>query len=251
MRHLLIPALAAALLAPAARAQDDAKAVVEKAIKAHGGAANLDKFKAGRIKSKGVVSVAGMEIAVVGTSVFQLPGQSKSVLELEFMGNKVPVVQLVNGDRVSMTVNGMKREDLGEAQLTEAKMAIYLQSIYQLTPLLDPAKFTIKALGESKFQDKPVVGVSVIDKDKKFKEVKLFFDKESGLLVRAERMSLDGVTMAEVPAEMVFSDYKEYGGVKRPAKTVIFQDGKKFLESEVVEFTPLDKVDAKEFELDS
>jgi hypothetical protein len=248
MRRLLYSALALAVVAPAGRAQDDAKAVIEKAIKAHGGAEALDKYKAGRIKSKGVVTVAGMEITVAGTSVFQLPNQSKSQLEMEVMGQKVPIVQLVNGDKVSLSVGGNKREELTDAQIAEAKNALYLQTVYQLTPLLKEP-FTLKALGESKFQDKPVVGVQVSGKGQK--DVKLYFDKESGLLVRLERMGLEAVEMKEVPTEQVFSDFKEFGGLKRPTKTVIFQDGKKFLESEVLEYQPLEKVDAKEFELDS
>lgn len=247
MRHLFLPALALALLAPAARAQDDAKAVIEKAIKAHGGAANLDKYPGGRVKSKATVSVAGMEIAVSGTSVYLMPDKSKSTLELDVNGMKVIVVQAINGDKVAMTVGGMKH-DLPDEQVAEVRMALYMQQIYQLTPLLkDP--FTLKALGESKAGDKAVLGVQVSSKG--HKDVKLFFDKESGLLVRMERQGLDTVSMQEVPMEMLFSDFKEYGGIKRPTKTVINQDGKKFMESEVQEYTPLEKVDPKEFEVDS
>src|SRR5690242_2060197 len=172
MRHLLFPALALAVLAPAARGQGDAKAIIEKAVKAHGGADNLDKFKAARFKSKGVVNVAGMEITVVGTSVFQLPDKSKSQMEMEFMGQKFPVVQVVNGDRVAMTINGMKNDEISDKQLAEVRTAVYLQTLFQLTPLLKEP-FTLKALGESKFQDKPVVGVQVSSKG--HKDVKLYF----------------------------------------------------------------------------
>jgi hypothetical protein len=248
MRTCVLTLTAAVLLAPSARGQDDARAIVEKAIKAHGGAENLDKYKAGRMKSKGVVVIADMEITVVGTSVFQLPDKSKSQLEMEAGGMKIAVVQVINGDRLSLTVGGMKREEMGEAQIAEARTALYLQTLYQLTPLLKEP-FTLKALGESKFQDKPVLGVQVSSKG--HKDVKLYFDKQSGLLVRLERPGLEPVSMQEVPTEQVFSDFKEFGGLKRPTKTVIFQDGKKFLESEVLEYKPLENVDAKEFESDS
>jgi hypothetical protein len=248
MRKVLFSALALAVLVPAARGQDDAKAIVEKAIQAHGGAAALDKYKAGRIKSKGVVSVAGMEITVAGTSVYQLPDKSKSQMEMETMGQKIAVVQLVTGDKVTMSLNGMKRDDLPEAQLAEMKVPLYLQTVYQLTPLLKEP-FALKALGESKFQDRPVLGVQVSSKGQK--DVKLYFDKESGLLVRLERTGLDPQSLEESPLEQVFSDYKDFGGIKRPVKTTVLQGGKKFLESEVLEFKPLEQVEAKEFELDS
>ena len=50
MRSLLLLALAI-VITPAARAQEEARAVIEKAVQAHGGAA-LDKYPAGRAKAK-------------------------------------------------------------------------------------------------------------------------------------------------------------------------------------------------------
>jgi len=244
MRIAVLSAVAFGLLAgTSARAQDDAKAIIEKAIKAHGGAANLAKFQGGRLKSKGTINIMGQELTVSGTSVFQMPGKSKSVMELDVMGMKIPVVQLITPDGVTLSVNGAKQE-LNEGQMAEARTAIYLQTLYQLTPLLKEP-FTLKALGETKFQGKTLLGVQVSSKD--HKDVKLYFDKESGLLTKLERAGYDAMSMAEVPFEQVLSDYKDFDGVKRPVKTTIFKSGERFLDSEIFEYKPVEKVDDKEF----
>src|SRR6188472_1316975 len=50
-------------------AQADAKAIIEKAIAAHGGKELLDKYPASRNKFKGELSILGMDISFEGTSV--------------------------------------------------------------------------------------------------------------------------------------------------------------------------------------
>ena len=67
MRSLLLPTLVVALpflLTGGARAQDETKAIIDKAIKAHGGEDNLVKLQQMRIKSKGTMVVMGMNVSV-------------------------------------------------------------------------------------------------------------------------------------------------------------------------------------------
>ena len=70
--------LALGLAVPAA-AQDSPKAVIEKAIKAHGGADPLTKFTAERVSIKGTLSIMGMDVEATGTAVTQYPDKQKSV----------------------------------------------------------------------------------------------------------------------------------------------------------------------------
>ena len=96
MRTLLIPALALALLAPSARAQDDAKAIIEKAIKAHGGADVLNKYKAGKGKVKGPAK--GSRAAFVA---FFRPGEGAD--PAEYPAGIPQVLQLMNSDWTAKT----------------------------------------------------------------------------------------------------------------------------------------------------
>jgi hypothetical protein len=246
MRSFVLALTAAGLLAvPAARAQDDAKAVIEKAVKAHGGAEVLNKFKAGKAKVKGVLLIMGQEIEVGGDTVFLYPDKAKAVLQLSVNGMKIGLTQIINGDKVEVSLGGMKLP-LTDEQLSDARMSQYVSALSQLTPLLSDKAYELKALGESKFEGKALAGVAV--KHKKFKEVKLFFDKTSGLLVKIDHMtSEEGKEMLE---EQIFSDFKEFSGLKLATKETVIKDGKKSQEIVTEEFKPLEKVDEKEFKLD-
>ena len=91
------------------QAQEEATAVVKKAIEAAGGAEALDKYQAGRIEGKGKISLLGQEIEFEMTSLFQMPGKLKNVIEMQVMGTPITVNQVINGERVVMKVNGMEQ----------------------------------------------------------------------------------------------------------------------------------------------
>src|SRR5262249_39105412 len=92
------------LIAGPVRADDDAKTILEKAIKAHGGVDKLTKFKAGRMKAKGKV-FSPAEIEFTQESWFLLPDKVKEVGEFEIMNMKIKTVTIINGDKLSLEVN--------------------------------------------------------------------------------------------------------------------------------------------------
>jgi hypothetical protein len=243
MRSPLLTLLGAALFAVPAPAQDDPKAVIQKAITASGGAEKLDKFKASRSTVKGHVTIQGMQVGVTGELLTQYPDQAKATFTLDLAGNKIPVTQVINGDTVSMSVAGMK-QPLGEPENAELKESAYASSLQQLTPLVNGPAFQLKSLGESQSQGKAVVGVQV--SHAKHKDVKLFFDKESGLLTKLERTAR-GETGKDVKEEQVLGDYKDFSGLKIPTREVTFKDGKQDSEITTTDYKPLDQIDPKEF----
>jgi hypothetical protein len=228
IRTCVLALSAAALLAPAARAQDDAKAIVEKAIKAHGGADTLDKYKAGKGKLKGVIIIMGQEVEIAGDMSFMYPDKGKAVLTLSVQGQKISITQLIAGDRVEVVVMGMK-QPIPDEQAADVRMSQYIAYLTQLTPLLKGDQLTLKALGETKFEG-----------------VKLFFDKDSGMLIKADHMSTDEGGK-QVLTEQIFGAYKEFKGIKVPTKETVIKDGKKSQEIVTEAFEPLEKLDDKTF----
>jgi len=96
-------ALALLGLAPCARAQSTARAVIEKAVQAHGGVEQLAKLKALRIKSKGTAALlpGADPVAFTGETTAQMPGQIKNVMEFDLQGKKHTLVQVIDGDKVA------------------------------------------------------------------------------------------------------------------------------------------------------
>jgi hypothetical protein len=247
MRKLAMGFLAVALVlgtTSISRAQDEPKAILEKAIKAHGGAEKLGKLKAVQAKSKGTIQLlGGLDFTQEMTTSFD--GKFKEVMNLEANGQKINVVTVYNGQKASLTVNGMDQQ-LPEKVMDELKEASYAIKAARMVPLLTDPMYMLSALAETKVNDKPVVGVKVSSKG--HRDINLYFDKDTGLLAKTESRKLDGQTMQEVDEERIVTEYQDVDGQKTAKKLVVNHDGKKFMELEVSEVKFLDKVDDSEFQ---
>jgi hypothetical protein len=142
-----------------------------------------------------------------------------------------------------MFVGGLAQQ-VPPAQAEEMKVALYVQNVTRLTPLLKDSRFKLAAAGEKAIDGRPTAGVRVSSNGQK--DVRLYFDRGTGLLAAVERPGFDAQGKPTDQLE-VYSDYRETGGLKRSGKTVILQNGKPYIESETVEFQPLEQVDPKEF----
>jgi hypothetical protein len=245
MRSFTIPSLIIALLlftsGTGRAADEDVKAIIDKAIKAHGGADKLNQDKASVAKNQGTIDLAG-GIKFTEETTVQLD-RIKSVLDLEVKGQTVRQTTVYNGEKAWLNVLNMTTELEGKA-LEEVKESAYLLRVSRLTALKDKP-YELSALGEIKVNDRPAVGVKVSSKG--HRDVNLFFDKETGLVAKIERRGVDPMTEKEFTEERIITEYQEKDGVKFPKKAVINRDGKKFIELEVLEIKTRDKFEDSEF----
>jgi hypothetical protein len=247
MARLLQAALAAVFmsgLCVTAKADDETRAILDKAIAASGGAEKLAKRNSERGKSQGTLEINGAQIAFTSDSCIQLPNKLRAEMQLDFNGMKIDIVQVLSGDKGWVSAMGQTTE-LPDEVVGEMKEALYTARLETLVPLIKEQGFTLTGLGESKVDDRAAVGVKVASAG--HKDVELYFDKESGLLVKHGRLGIDS-TMKEVLKETYYSDFEDVDGLKTPKKVLVNQDGKKFLTSEVLEIRFVDTIDEKEFE---
>jgi hypothetical protein len=242
-RSLLI---AAGLLVsgPALWAQEDARAILDKAIQARGGEANLAKMKALRLKVKGTLELPQLgQTEFSGESFYELPNRYRSNMELQVQGMQVPVIAIFDGASGWRSIMGMGMDIAGQ-DLTAMKNSVYAQYISTLLPLRDK-QFELTKLPEIQVNGKPAVGLKVVAKDRP--EVKFYFDKETGLMVKGERMTPDRQTGMDVLSESLISEWKDVKGIKFAMKSQVLRGGKKVEEVQTVEVEYLDKLDAKLF----
>jgi len=247
---------AALVVAGIASADDKAEAVVKKGIEAHGGADALNKYRAGRFKMKGDLHIMGMDLEITGNLAYSLPDRYRMEIDTEVMGIKVTISQIVKGEKVKSTItaNGMTMPAPGgDEEKDELKLAAAMQEAEQLTPLLDKKKFTIKAGDETEVNGRKASVVVVTPANIK-KEFKLFFDKDSGLVVKTAHRGLGpgdgGAAPVEVLEESYVSDYKKVNGVQVPMKMEIKHDDKKFMALTLSDYELVEKIDDKEFTID-
>jgi hypothetical protein len=250
MRILLSAASAACLLLAwtgAGRADDkaDLDKVIDKAIKAHGGAENLGKFKAVTFKMKGKFYMGEEGIDFTGEMATQDPGKSRMELSFEIMGKQAKFLQVANGDKgwqqIKVGDMTVKDEELNKEELAEAKEGQYAGSVGGLV-VLKKKDFKLEPLGEVKVGDKPAIGVRVTHKG--HRDISLFFDKKTSLLLKSERVIKDLEKGGEEVTQVeLYEDYKDIKGAKHAGKITIQRDGKKHVEAEMSDYKVADKLD--------
>jgi hypothetical protein len=227
------------------RADDAAplRALVEQSIQAHGGEAALAKFRAGSVKLKGTAHAMGLAIPFTGEVLTQGSDQLRVAIDVEVNGQKFSFVSVLNRDKGWIRMNDQTRE-MDRELVAEAQAQAYVGWVSSLLPLKDKS-FQLSPLGEVKIDDKPAVGVRVTRKGSR--DVSLYFDKKTHLLVKTESVVKDETTGMEVTQETFFSDYKEVEGSKQAATLTIKRDGKRHLEAEVFDYKIFDKLDDSVF----
>jgi hypothetical protein len=238
-------ALAVSLPAAGAEpdADKDAGAIVRRAIKVHGGAGKLARTRIARETLRGTLLVMGTKVPFTSETLVRMPDQFRNVFTSEVGGRKLQVTQVFNGTRGWTSENGVPRRVGAKVVAGWAEMA-HAAHVAMLTPLLAADKgYTLAALGESEVGGRKAVGVKVSVKGRN--DVRLYFDKENGLLVKKSFQSGDG---KESVRDEVYSDFKEYEGLKRHTRTTVLLGGKPHLEAELVSLKFLERVDDKEFD---
>jgi hypothetical protein len=237
-------AVAAVIVYTSPAATAEPKEIIEKAIKAHGGAEKLAKLHNIRRSTKGTLEIGGMNIDFSMEEFLRLPGTMKRVIEAEIQGNKLSITQLVDGENAWLVVGGQS-VDIAAEEADSLRAGLHAEYVITLTPLLDVKKFQLDSLGEVKIDGKKSLGVKVKSKGKA--EVDLYFDADSGLLVRYDHEALDP-SKAKVNQAHFLTAYKEFNGIKQPTKLKIINGEAKFLEAEFTEYKLVEKFDPKEFE---
>jgi hypothetical protein len=198
-----LPLFVLLLASGSLRAEDDPKAIVERAIKAVGGEAVLARAGSCEMKIEGVIE-SDVRLPFHAVALVQMPDQFKHVMEYQRNGRTVTQVQMFHGNTIAIRIdNHPLGIDAGlQAALLRGRFA---DTLTQLT-VLKAKEIQLTGLGESKVAGKPVVGVKVTAPGRP--EVQVFFDRETGLLVKTEHRQLDPRTREDVVQEVYYRDYK-------------------------------------------
>src|SRR5947209_753628 len=128
-----------------------------------------------------------------------------------------------------LEVNGKKIDQgkkLDEA-FKEASELLEANKLYSLKR----KGYELSIIGESDVNGKPAVGMRVVKEGQK--DMLLYFDKKSSLMVKTERRIIDPMAEQEMTEERIITEFEPVQGVPHPKKLLINRDGKKFLEAEI------------------
>ncbi len=219
--------------------------LVKAAVVAAGGNDKLSKFPAGRVVGKGTMTFAGVETPFTFEQAYHVPGRFRTVVRCQVKGQKWELLQVVDGATAKQTING-RVVPLTDAGIKELQLAVVLNEIAQLTPLVADKRFTLKPDKQLKGLDAAGFVVQV----RGYPDLRLAFDRDSGHLARIAYRDTDPDIAKEVDTELSFSDFKEVGGLTKPMRSVVSRDGRKVADLTVEKFTPLEAIDPKAFKLE-
>jgi hypothetical protein len=242
LRGLLV-ALVATFVGQTARAEGDAPAILDKAIKALGGEEKLGKIKAFSLKGKGTINIMGNDSPFSVEVVVQGLDHTRQDFEGEFGGNKIKGFSILAGDKGWRSFAGMTM-DLDADALREAKRALYLQVGPAFLVPLKGKGFKVESAPNEQIDGKNAIGLKITCPDDK--TFTLYIDEATSLPVKMAAKVKD-FQGDEFTQTTTYADYKDFDGIKKATKVESKRDGEKFQNQEVTEFKILDSVDPKTF----
>lgn len=186
-----------------ARAQDDPRALVQKAVKAAG----LDRsgpLPASHLRIKGTFAFDKSDFT--GEIWTEPTGSFKNVFQIHVGGQGTTVAQALHEGKAWAATDG-KVEPLDADTAADMKLSPYHERLLALTPLLEDKGFKLAPLGESRVDGKSARGIKVSFAGRP--DFKLYFDTETGFLVRTEYQVRKESQGKEVTVTTTLGDYRD------------------------------------------
>lgn len=249
-QFLLAVAVLVSCHAACADSAADARAIVERAIKARGDKPGDKLPPAVMWKEKITLKIdptAKEHVVLDTTWTLAPPDKVRIDMKIEFSGNTFEAVYVVSGESSWVLVNGAVQENAND-QPGQALREMNRMWVSSLNPLLCAEGYKLSTAKEQQVNGKPAAGVEVREGQRPV--VTLYFDKETGLLVKSAARVNDITTGdTDVLEEAVLSGYKETAdGRKYHTRTTVTRDDKAFYTSERTEPKVLKQADPKLFE---
>jgi hypothetical protein len=241
MRTRWIVGLALGVVSLAARpvpAPDGPRAVIDRAITAAGGEARLAGLKAAEWTCKGT-GHASTRLDFTEHCFAQWPERFRQESAIEVKGKKFERALILDGEE------GWIKQDGATAEMTAAAVAELREKVHvlRLAATLLPLKekgVTLTALDDARIDGRRAAGVAATCAGRP--DLRLYFDRDNGLLARCERTVKDPL-LGEVIEETLFTDYRKIDGVQVAHKVSVKRGGKPFLEWAITDFQVRAKLD--------
>jgi hypothetical protein len=194
------------LLTLAACAGAEPRAVVERAVQAQGGRDLLARQTAWRVELRGDVFEGEAKVPVDADLLLQTPERCKAAVRFVLDDRRCRVTHAVNGYVAHTSLLNLPSTVTADRALARAGF-VHWQHYGSLLILLNDENATFAPLPEINLEGRPAVGVKA--RCDAWPETALYFDKETGLLVKTSCRKSLAWTGDLVLQETVLSDYRD------------------------------------------
>lgn len=218
------------------------RAILDAAIEAIGGRDQIARLHDYVLKGKAKLSFSGQELEGETTQYVQLPDKMRSEVYLPAMGQTV--VQILNGEKGWFAQGGRVQEAPSQA-VDQLKEALWRNHILTFLMTPDGSPMAAQALPDETIEGTPtdVVLLTVNEST-----MRLYFNKQTHRLLRAQYQTTHPFTQQKVQAEETYSEYRLDDGFWLAHRIVISYNGEKFSEQTMTEFHANPGLDPSLFE---
>jgi hypothetical protein len=216
------------------------RAIVERAIEAAGGKSRLESLPAFHAVTTGS-SAAGEQLRQ--EAFHQLPDHLKQLQQI-IRGETTKETSIgLMGESGWIHANG-RSAPLSPALLEPLLEAANLVRAVRLTPLLTDT-YRLTSLPAAQIDRRAVLGVCAAAT--KRRDLKLYFDREMGLLVKVERQVINPLSQQEATEERYMRDYQKANGILAARQIVVERNGQPYMAATVEKIEYLPRLDDSVF----
>ncbi|RMG49681.1 MAG: insulinase family protein, partial [Acidobacteria bacterium] len=206
------------------------RAILDAAIEAIGGRDKITGLHDYLLKGRAKLSFSGQELEGETTQYVQLPDKMRSEVFLPAMGQTI--IQILNGEKGWFAQGGRVQEAPPRA-IQQLKEALWRNHILTFLTKPDGSPLSAQALPDETIEGTPTDVVLLTVNESK---MRLYFDKQTHRLLRAQYQTTHPFTGQKVQAEETYSEYQLYDGFWLARHIVTSYDGEKFSEQSMTEF---------------
>ncbi|MFQ5706670.1 MAG: hypothetical protein ACE5HO_04425 [bacterium] len=202
-----------------------AKKILQSAIAAMGGLEKVGKIRSFRIKTQNTLSLTQKDLLLIVTETVLLPDRTKQVMELP-AGVRT---QVLNGNRGWRQIGGSV-SDLSATEQREMQRGLFRDTIH-LYQMGEAGQLKLEYYGEEVLGGKRLLVLHISTDRGDY--LNLYIDSQTFL--PAKKTYQGSVEVGLATLEESYSDYRDVDGIKVPFHTLVKANGKKFIESKVIE----------------
>lgn len=165
---------------------EEPRKIVERAVEAMGGTRALETESARYMKLEGSVGDGAnlpvqAQVRMLLETRTMVGNKANSSGFVEVAGARSELTHITNGNK-GWTIDNHKVIEMSEEELKEREQSSYEDRVIGLVSLLEDPEYKLEMLAVKKIQDRPANGIRV--SRKQHPDIKLYFDKETGLLTQ-------------------------------------------------------------------
>ena len=241
---ILLATLASFACQPVRAADDaaDAQKLIDRAIKAMGGSAALEKSRNTIMEDNGTYYGMGDGVPYKGRYVYSYENLGRYRMEVVGI-----FVQVIDGDKGWMSMMGNTTDIDGEA-LQVMKQSWFIGYVVTLLPLQKPDKaFSLNMAKSETIDGEECDGITV--DHQQMPTLTIHFSRKTGLIKRTKYVAkVVELGYEEAVEEAIFQEYTEIDGFMSVTKFVSYRDGNKFIEANPHNVSFPDTIDESEFQ---